>query len=252
MREETHRIRTVLVDDEEPARDLLREYLGAHTDVEIVAECSNGFEAVKVLAELSPDLVFLDIQMPKLDGFEVLELAPAPRAVVFCTAFDEYALKAFEVHAADYLLKPFGRDRLAAALDQVRSRLAAAVPPPTTRVAADARGPGRWAERIVVKDGSRVHVIPSDRLERAEAQDDYVELYADGKSYLKQQTLSDLEMALDPQRFVRVHRSHLVALDHIARIEACGKDSRVAVLRDGREIPVSRSGHARLRELMGS
>ncbi len=250
------RLRAVIVDDEAPARALLREYLGAHAQVEIVAECANGFEAVKRIAELAPDVVFLDVQMPKLDGFEVLELiAPGP-AVVFCTAYDEYALKAFEVHAVDYLLKPFGRDRLAGALGRVAERRAGRPAPPLagearpSAIASAARVPGQWATRIVVKDGPDVHVIPVDQLDRAEAQDDYVALHAGGKTWLKAQTLAELESQLDPSRFVRVHRSHLVALDRIARLELYAKDSRVAILRDGGEVPVSRSGHDRLRELL--
>jgi two-component system LytT family response regulator len=248
------KFRVVLVDDEAPARALLREYLAAHPEVEIVAECANGFEAVKAIGDLAPDLVFLDVQMPKLDGFEVLELLSPQPAVVFCTAYDEYALRAFEVHAVDYLLKPFGRERLAAALERARERVGAApggsAAPSPSRIAAAARGPDRWAERIVVRDGPKVHVIPVDRLDSAEAEDDYVSLHADGRTWLKQQTLADLESVLDPRRFVRVHRSHLIALDRIARIEPFSKDSRVAILRDGRQIPISRSGYARLRELM--
>jgi two-component system LytT family response regulator len=248
------RIRVVLVDDETPARALLREYLAAHAEVEIVAECANGFEAVKAIGELIPDLVFLDVQMPKLDGFEVLELVSPQPAVIFCTAYDEYALRAFEIHAVDYLLKPFGRERLAAALARARERLGRGPEAGSTRVspgfAAAARGPDRWAERIVVRDGAKVHVIPVDKLDSAEAEDDYVSLHAEGRTWLKQQTLADLESVLDPRRFVRVHRSHLIALDRIARIEPFSKDSRVAVLRDGRQIPISRSGYARLRELM--
>lgn len=248
------RIRVVLVDDETPARALLREYLAAHAEVEIVAECANGFEAVKAIGELAPDLVFLDVQMPKLDGFEVLELVWPQPAVIFCTAYDEYALRAFEIHAVDYLLKPFGRERLAAALERARERLGrgpeTGATPVSPGIAAAARGPDRWAERIVVRDGAKVHVIPVDRLDSAEAEDDYVSLHAEGRTWLKQQTLADLESVLDPRRFVRVHRSHLIALDRIARIEPFSKDSRVAVLRDGRQIPISRSGYARLRELM--
>ena len=260
------RLRAVLVDDEAPARSLLREFLGAHADVEVVGECANGFEAVKRIAELAPDVVFLDVQMPKLDGFEVLELLEPRPAVVFCTAYDEFALKAFEVHAVDYLLKPFGRERLAAALERVRERLAArGRPKPASEpgaaeraaestpgaLAAAARPPGQWAERIVVKDGGDVHVIPVGQLDRAEAQDDYVALHVAGKTHLKAQTLAELAAGLDPVRFVRVHRSHLVALDRIARLELYAKDSRVAILRDGSEVPVSRSGYDRLREVMG-
>ncbi len=259
------RLRTVLVDDEAPARALLREYLGAHPEVEIVAECANGFAAVKAIGEVAPDVVFLDVQMPRLDGFEVLELlSPAP-AVVFCTAYDEFALRAFDVHAVDYLLKPFGRARLAEALARVRARLAAPPagaaptggpspggPPSPAALAAAARPPGAWAERVIVKDGAEIHVIPVAALDYVEAQDDYVALHAGGKTWLKAQTLAEVAQGLDPARFVRVHRSFVVAVDRLARIEPYAKDSRLAVLKDGTEIPVSRGGYQRLREVMGA
>ncbi len=247
------KLRVVIVDDEPPARALLRDYLAAHDDVEVVAECANGFEAVKQVGDRRPDVVFLDIQMPKLDGFEVLELLDPGPLVVFVTAYDEHALRAFEVNAVDYLLKPYGRERLSEALERVRERRRR-VPPPAApspvRLAAAARAPGTWAERVLVKDGSQVTVIPVDRIDWVEAQDDYVAIHAEGKSHLKTQTLSELAEALDPARFVRVHRSHLVNVERIARIEPYAKDSRVAILKDGREIPVSRSGYARLKETM--
>ena len=242
------RLRTVLVDDEAPARALLREYLGAHPEVEIVAECANGFEAAREIPKLAPDLVFLDVQMPKLDGFEVLELiAPGP-AVVFCTAYDEFALKAFEVHAVDYLLKPFGRERLAEALARVRARRGE--PIQVAPLVAATRAPGTFAERVIVREGAEVHVIPVETIDLLEAQDDYVAIHVGKKAWLKQQPLGELFETLDPARFVRVHRSAAVPLDRIVRIEPYGKDSKVAVLRDGREVPVSRGGYQRLRALM--
>ena len=276
-------LRVLLVDDEAPARSLLREYLGAHADVVVVGECANGFEAVKAIGEQRPDIVFLDVQMPKLDGFEVLELlepytAPAasaatdsavPRqgsagaarpAVIFCTAYDEYALRAFEVHAVDYLLKPFGRERLAEALARARSRLAGAAggahaggpgEPPApggAALAAAARGAGHYAERVVVRDGAQVHVIPTERLDYVEAQDDYVAIHEGERTHLKHQALAELAESLDPSRFVRIHRSFLVNVERVARLELLAKDQRVVVLRDGRQLPVSRSGHERLRE----
>ena len=251
------RIRVVLVDDESPARQLLREYLSVHPEIEVVAECANGFEAVKTIGELKPDLVFLDIQMPKLDGFEVLDLLDPRPVVVFSTAYDEFALKAFEVHAVDYLLKPYGRDRLAEALARVRERLRAGVAsarkaeePSAAQLAAAARAPGRFVERLLVKDGANVQVIPVETVDYLEAQDDYVAIHVAGKSWLKTQPISDMSDGLDPSRFVRVHRSFVVQVDRIARLEMYAKDSRVAILRDGREVPVSRSGYARLRELM--
>jgi two-component system LytT family response regulator len=245
------KIRAVIVDDEDLARQLLREYLKGEHDVEIVAECANGFAAVKAVAEHKPDLMFLDVQMPKLDGFEVLELVDREVAVVFVTAFDQYAMKAFDAAAVDYLLKPFGPDRLQTALQRVRRRLGEHQPMP---VAADlkvaARAPDQFIERIVVKDGSRVQIIPVGKLDYAEAQDDYVSLHSEKKNYLKQQTISSLESALDPARFVRVHRSFIVNLERIAKIEPYTKDTRVVLLSDGSQIPVSRAGYARLKELL--
>lgn len=257
MPEARARWKVLLVDDEAPARAVLREYLAAHADIEVLGECANGFEAVKQIAELEPDLIFLDVQMPKLDGFEVLELLDPRPAVVFCTAYDEYALKAFEVHAVDYLLKPFGRERLAEALDRVRARLVAggvtaATPPLPTPMdlAAAARPHGQWLERLVIKEGANVHVLGIERIDYLEAQDDYVAVHAEGRSWLKHQTLSELAEQLDPRRFVRLHRSFVAPLERIARIELYAKDSRIAVLHDGRQLPVSRAGHARLRKLM--
>jgi two-component system LytT family response regulator len=244
------RIGTIIVDDEELARKLLREYLTSSRDVEILAECANGFEAVKAISEYKPQLVFLDVQMPKLDGFEVLELIDRDVAVIFVTAFDQYAMKAFDAHAVDYLLKPFSQERFEKALERARQRLGEKMPPAPELVHA-ARPPDQHAERIVVKDGTRVHIIPVDKLDYAEAQDDYVALHSQGKSFLKQQTISGLEAALDPQRFVRIHRSIIVNLERVAKIEPYAKDSRIAVLSDGTQLQVSRAGYDRLKTLLG-
>jgi len=248
----------VVVDDEELARALMREYIGSSPDIEILAECANGFEAVKAIAEKKPDLVFLDIQMPKLDGFEVLELIGQDVAVIFVTAYDQYAMRAFDEHAVDYLLKPFSLERFQKALERARQRLGekgsvkeAAGNPPAAELARAARPPQEFLQRVVVKDGARVHIIPVDRLDYAESQDDYVSLHSQGKSYLKEQTISSLEAALDPQRFVRIHRSVIVNLERVAKIEPYAKDSRVAVLSDGSQLPVSRTGYERLRTLLG-
>jgi len=247
-------VRAVIVDDEELARAVIREMLGAFPDIEIAAECANGFEAVKAVAETRPDLLFLDIQMPKLDGFVVLELIDVPGghspAVIFCTAYDQYAMRAFDAHAVDYLLKPFGAERFRAAVERARARLGEGSPRAAV-LAAAARPPERHVQRIVVRDGTRVHVIPVDQLDYAVAQDDYVALHSGGKSHLKQQTIAGLASALDPARFVRIHRSAVVNLERVARIEPYTKDSRVAVLEDGTRLPVSRSGYARLLEAMG-
>jgi two-component system LytT family response regulator len=244
------RIGAVIVDDEELARQLLREYLTSSREIEILAECANGFEAVKAISERKPDLVFLDVQMPKLDGFEVLELIDRDVAVIFVTAFDQYAMKAFDAHAVDYLLKPFSQDRFDKALERARQRLGEKMPP-APDLARAARPPEQHLERIVVKDGARVHIIPVDKLDYAEAQDDYVALHSLGKSFLKQQTISSLETALDPQRFVRIHRSIIVNMERVAKIEPYAKDSRVAVLTDGTQLQVSRAGYDRLKALLG-
>ena len=243
------RIRAIIVDDEELARHVLHELIAAHTEIEIVAECANGFEAVKAVTELKPDLLFLDIQMPKLDGFEVLELIGTDLAIVFCTAYDQYALRAFEVHAVDYLLKPFGAERFEAALTRARQRMREQkrVPPD---LATQARTPGQFSDRIVLRDGSDVHIIPINKLDYAEAQDDYVALASEGKKRLKQQTISSLEQSLDPARFLRVHRSYILNLDRLKKLEPYGKDSHVAILTDGTRLPVSRSGYTRLRTLL--
>ena len=242
-------LRVVIVDDEPGARSLLTEYLAAEPDVELVAACANGFEAVKAVGELRPDLLLLDVQMPKLDGFEVLELLEAPPAVVFVTAYDEHAVRAFEVHAVDYLVKPFPPERLAAALDRVRERMArgeAGAPP--ARAATAARG--RPLERLVVRAGERIHVLPLDRVDYVEARDDAVRIRAGKEDHFKPQTLADLEATLPPGRFVRIHRSYLLNLDRLARLERYAKDSHLAILQDGTRLPVSRAGYARLKTLL--
>ena len=247
------KIRTIIVDDEDLARQVLREFLSAHPEIDIVAECANGFEAVKAATELKPDLVFLDIQMPKLDGFEVLELLGSGMAVIFVTAYDTFAIRAFEVHAVDYLLKPIGAPRFEAALERAKERLSGKLPStplPAMDLAAAARPPQQYLDRIPVRDGANVSIIPVSKLDYAEAQDDYVALASQGKKHLKQQTISSLEAALDPSRFLRIHRSYIVNLERVARIEPYGKDSFVAVLNTGAQIPVSRAGHARLRAFL--
>jgi two-component system, LytTR family, response regulator len=242
-------LRVVIVDDEEPARLALRGALSALDDATVVGECAHGFDAVKTVAELQPDVVLLDVQMPKLDGFEVLELIGPDVPVVFVTAYDEFALKAFEVHAVDYLLKPVATDRLATALSRVRERVRPPAPP-IGALRASARKPGEYLERVVIRDGSQVHVIPVDKIDYVEAQDDYVAFRTGGRLILKEQTMTDVEASLDPRRFVRVHRSYMLNVDRLARVELYAKDSRVAILSDGTKLPVSRSGYQRLQQLL--
>ena len=242
-------IRALLVDDEELARHVLRELLKCHPEVEIAGECANGFDALKAVAEQKPDLIFLDVQMPKLTGFDVLELIGTEIPVVFVTAYDQHAMRAFEVHAVDYLLKPVGRERFEAALTRAKERVMEKRPMPA-ELAATARPPQQFLERVVVRDGTRVTLIPVAKLDYVEAQDDYVALASQGAKHLKQQTIASVEAALDPARFVRIHRSYIVNFERVARIEPYGKDSRLAILSDGTRLPVSRTGYARLKSLL--
>lgn len=247
------KIRAMIVDDEELARQVLREFLSSHAEIELIGECANGFEAVKMVAEQKPELVFLDIQMPKLDGFEVLELIGQDATVIFVTAHDNYAIRAFEVHAVDYLLKPVAATRFDAALERAKARLGGKSQPgqvSASELAASARPPAHFLDRIPVRDGTRVSIIPVAKLDYVEAQDDYVALAADGKKHLKQQTIASLEAALDPARFLRIHRSYIVNLERVTRVEPYTKDSHVVVLSNGTRLPVSRAGYARLREFL--
>jgi two-component system LytT family response regulator len=242
--------RVLIADDEEPARAVLREMLGRLPDVRIVGEAGDGMEAVKAAAELAPDAVFLDIQMPRLDGFEVMELLDPSIAVVFVTAYDQYAVRAFEVRAVDYVLKPFREERLAEALARARDLNLRKEKPNAAVLAAAARPPGQFVKRVVVRDGPHIRVIPVEKLDFAEAQDDNVSLKTEGKKYRKPQTLASLAVSLDPARFLRVHRSYVINLDRLQRVELYAKNSHVAILADGARVPVSREGHARLREIL--
>lgn len=243
--------RVLVVDDEEPARRLLAEYLRAHPAWRIVAEAKNGLEALQLTKEQKPDLLLLDIQMPKLDGFEVLGLLPPEVAVIFTTAFDEYAVRAFEVHAVDYLLKPFSAERLAQALTRAEKRLGERRSVAAPELAQAARGPGTYLERLVIRDGAEILIIAASAIDFVRGQDDYVEVSHDSRASLTQQTLQSLENSLDPRQFVRVHRSYLLNVSRVARIEPWGQGSKMAVLHDGRNVPISRSGEARLRAVLG-
>jgi two-component system LytT family response regulator len=241
--------KALIVDDEELARHIIREFLQSHAEIEIAAECANGMEAVKAVAEHKPNLIFLDDQMPKLTGFDVLELIGTDVPVIFVTAYDQYAMRAFDVHAVDYLLKPIGRERFDAAVKRAKTRLGEKMPA-AAELAAAARPPQQFLERLVVKDGTKVTLIPVGTLDYAEAQDDYVALATQGKKHLKQQTIAGLEACLNPVNFVRIHRSYIVNLERVVRIEPYAKDSRIAILTDGVRLPVSRAGYARLKALL--
>lgn len=239
--------RVLVVDDELPARRLLCEYLRSHPSWTVVGEAGDGLEAVRLAGELRPDLVLLDVQMPKLDGFEALAALDRSIAVIFTTAYDQYALRAFDVHAVDYLLKPFSQARFDEALSRAQSRLGALRPVPALDLARAARADGAFPSRLVVRDGPSLTVVQVADVDYFQGQDDYVEVFFRGRSCLLSQTLRGLEASLDPTVFVRVHRSYLLNLARLVRVEAPGATKRVAVLVDGATLPVSRAGEARLR-----
>jgi two-component system LytT family response regulator len=241
-------MRILIVDDEALARSVLQEFLRPHADIEIIGECANGFDAVQAIAELQPDLVFLDIQMPKLNGFDVVELSGQQIRYIFVTAYDQFAIKAFEIHAIDYLLKPFSQQRLDQALAHARSSLGSSLSSSLAAVAAARSLP---LDRILIRNGGKVHIIAVEKIDYIEAQDDYIQIHAEGKSHLKSQRLADLETQLAPEKFLRVHRSFILNIDRISHIEQYAKDSRMAILKDGGKVPVSRSGYQKIRALQG-
>ncbi len=242
-------IRILVIDDEPLARSIILNFLKGHSEVVVVGECVNGFEGLKAIQELQPDIVFLDVQMPKLSGFELLELLEDVPVIVFSTAFDEYAIKAFELSAADYLLKPFTKSRFNEALNRAIEKLHAGGR--DRKVLDSVRESSRPIDRIAVRNGTRITIIRAGQIDFIEAQDDYVAVHTEGKKFLKQLTMKYLEESLPSQDFVRVHRSYLVAVSQIERIEAYSKDSYLAILKDGEKIPVSRKGYQLLREQLG-
>lgn len=244
-------LRILIVDDEAPARNLLRELTSKLSDIEVVGEAENGFEAVKLAEECEPDLLLLDIQMPKLSGFEVLELLSDRFPAIFVTAHDEWALKAFDHHAVDYVLKPIEEKRLGQALERARERIDSGSAPVSGRdLARAARPEAGYLERVLVREEGKIHVLPGRSIDFIEADGDGVVLVSDGRRYRKAERLKYLEESLDPGRFVRIHRSYLLNVERLARLELYAKDSWMALLTDGSKLPVSRAGYARLKELL--
>ena len=245
-------MRILIVDDEPLARTLLREHVCALPDTEVIGEAANGFEAVRLTEELAPDLLLLDVQMPRLSGLEVAELlGDRSPAIVFVTAHDQYAVQAFAVQAIDYLLKPVEFSRLAQSLQRATARRAnPREPRDMTALAAAARPPGQSLERVLIREETKIHVLPVHTLDYIEAQDDYVEFVAGGKRYRKQQTLAQLEAQLSATQFVRVHRSFIVNVERITRVEPYAKDSWRIFLGGGAHVPLSRTGYTRLKKLL--
>jgi two-component system, LytTR family, response regulator len=240
-------IRTIIIDDELPARELIKVYLRDHPQIELIGEAKNGFEGAKLINELLPDLVFLDIQMPKIDGFELLELIDKQPAIIFCTAYDQYAIKAFDNKALDYLLKPFSKERFKEAIDKISVTNPSAAETSLPSVI-DYRNP---LSRVVVKDRKEIVIIDVEKIHYLVAQDDYVEIHTAESKWLKQQTMKYFEQALDQTKFVRVHRKYILRLSEIAKLDKLGKETHIAILKSGVNIPVSNSGYKILKEQLG-
>lgn len=242
-------MKAVIIDDDPLAHELIAEYLQHYPQIALVGAAYDGLEGVKAIYQHQPDLIFLDIQMPKINGFEMLELLEHPPAIIFTTAFEEYALRAFETHAVDYLLKPFSQERFNKALQKCLDRpMAAGLPPVALLETAQALSP---PDRIVVRNGSKVIIVPIQSVHYLEGADDFVKIHTKEGIYLKKKTLQFFEDTLDKRQFVRVHRSYLVPIEQIVRIDVFQKDTYVALLRSGESIPVSRSGYPKLRALLG-
>ncbi|HNW57881.1 MAG TPA: LytTR family transcriptional regulator DNA-binding domain-containing protein [Bacteroidales bacterium] len=244
------KIKTIIIEDEAPARELLRHMLKDRTEIDIICECSDGFCGLKEIKENKPDLIFLDIQMPKLSGFELIEVLDERPQVIFTTAFDQYAIKAFELNAIDYLLKPFSKNRLDEALNKAIERINKKEPKTNPIDALIAHKPEEEGPitRIVIRKGSGIKIIPLANISYIGAEDDYVMIYYNEGKALKQQTMKYYEDNLPSSSFLRVHRSYIVNLEKITRLEPYSKDNYVAVLSSGEKIPVSRSGYKTLRE----
>ena len=241
----------IIIDDEPLARSIVKEYLEKHPQLEVMQECNDGFEGIKAIQQHQPDLIFLDIQMPKITGFEMLELIEQPPAVIFTTAFDEYAIKAFEAHAVDYLLKPFNQDRFDKAIAKWKEQKPSNPEKTTQELLESASLSPSQRQRIVVKNGSKIKIISVHDLLYLEAADDYVKIYTQEGYFLKNKTMTHFEQLLDDQQFVRSHRSYIVNVQQITRIDPYEKDNHVAILRSGTKVPVSRSGYGKLKEVLG-
>lgn len=240
----------IIIDDEPLARSIVKEYLQDHKDIHVAQECGDGFEGVKAINQHKPSLVFLDVQMPKINGFEMLELIDDPPAVIFTTAFDEYAMKAFEAHAVDYLLKPFSKERFDKAIEKWREKQKSLYTSATAEFQNTIKQPDEH-NRVVVKSGNNIKIIPIQDINYIEAYDDYVKIFTKDGYVLKKKTMAYFEQALDPKLFVRVHRSFIIQLGQLTRIETLEKESHIALLKSGAKIPLSKTGYSRLKDVLG-
>jgi two-component system LytT family response regulator len=243
-------ITAIIIDDEPLARMIVREYLASYTGIKVVQECNDGFEGIKAIQQHHPDLIFLDIQMPKINGFEMLELVEEPPAVIFTTAFDEYAIKAFESHAVDYLLKPFNKERFDKAVHKWLEHRATVDNSTEALLETAAQSPVQQ-QRIVVKTGGKIKIIPLEDIHFLEAADDYVKIHTHQGAFLKNRTMSYFEKALDPSQFVRTHRSYILNVQQVTRIDPYEKDSHLCILQSGAQVPVSKAGYVKLKQVLG-
>lgn len=243
--------KAVIIDDEPLSREIIKAYLRNFPDIEVMQECGDGFEGVKAIQQHLPDLVFLDIQMPKITGFEMLELIDHKPSVIFITAYDAFAIKAFEANAVDYLLKPVAEERFKTAILKWKSQVAPTSPEPVERVLSAMSATGTQQGRVVVKTGSKVRIIPVHEIQYLEADDDFVKIVTTDGSFLKNKTMAFYEQTLDAQHFVRVHRSYMVNISQITKIEPYQKETHLAILRNGQQIPVSKTGYVKLKEVLG-
>jgi two-component system, LytTR family, response regulator len=244
-------IKVIIIEDEQPARDLVKHYLGSHPNIEVIGEFADGFSGLKGINELEPDLIFLDIQMPKLTGFELLELLDEYPQIIFTTAFDQFALKAFEMNAVDYLLKPFSQERFDQAVNKVsEQKEKPGISEKVKKLSEHVAENMELLDRVVVKTGPKIKVIPVDQILYLESQDDYVMIYTSDGKYLKQQTMKYFEQHLDPKNFIRIHRSYIANIDAIKQLELYEKNSYVAVVSNGAKLKVSDSGYKVLKSVM--
>jgi two-component system LytT family response regulator len=243
--------KVILIDDEPLSREIIKAYLKHFPELEVVAECGDGFQGVKAIQEYKPELIFLDIQMPKINGFEMLELIDVKPSVIFITAYDSYAIKAFEANAVDYLLKPVAEDRFRAAILKWKSKVEPTQPEPMEQVLNTMASINPQQTRVVVKTGSKVKIIPVHEIHYLEADDDFVKIHTAEGSFLKNKTMNFYEQSLDPTQFVRVHRSYIIHINQITKIEPYQKETHLAILRDGAKIAVSKTGYVKLKSLLG-
>jgi two-component system, LytTR family, response regulator len=243
--------KVIIIDDEPLARSVVIEYLQHHPDLVVAQVCGDGYEGVKAIQQYKPDLIFLDIQMPKINGFEMLELIDNPPAVIFATAFDDYAIKAFEAHAIDYLLKPFNKERFDKAINKWKEQKNISQEKNTKELLETASLSPAQNQRIVIKDGSKIKIIPMQDIYYMEAADDFVKIFTAEGYFLKNKTMSHFEQVLDATQFVRSHRSYIINVSQITRIDPYEKDNHLAILKSGAKIPVSKSGYPKLISILG-